>query len=274
MSDRTDMEWVMVTPSIAAEWLGKTDIQRRVKPHVVTNYATDMREGRWGEDVNAIAFDESGFLKNGQHRLLAVIGSGVTTGFWIRRGVDEQSVLRMDQGAPRTVGDQLTFKSISNANTVGAIARTVLRYYTLPDLVWGGSSAARVTKSMCVDEVLADDDQYQLACQIAGRAWSAARVNRSSFGAFVVIAWRDSSNTDLLESYTQGIETGADLSADDPRLAFRNYWGRPDLKSWGQGQSHLITCIKAWNKYVDEEPARIFKMPRREEIKAGMPKVR
>lgn len=38
--------------------------------------------------------------------------------------------------------------------------------------------------------------------------------------------------------------------------------------------AHLITSIRAWNKYVEDEPVRVFKTPRREEIRAGMPKVR
>ena len=54
---------------------------------VIKSYAEDMKAGLWQLNGEPIVFDEDGFLKDGQHRLAAILMSGVTIRTVVIRGV-------------------------------------------------------------------------------------------------------------------------------------------------------------------------------------------
>jgi hypothetical protein len=271
--DRQAPEWVEVTPEIAAEWLTKVGSQRSLSTPSVIQYATDMMNGRWGEDMMPLVFDVDGHLTNGQHRLSAVVQSGVTVGFWVRRDAPRESMRHMDTGRKRSTGDQLQVAGVANSKALAAAAKVVLCYEMLPDKVWSGSTTAVVTGAAVEDEVLTHCDSYAWALGEVrpARARSSA-MKLTPLSALAVLVMRYSSHAHLWNSFIQGIATGANLSDDDVRLTVRSYFMRPDLKRWGGQQSHLLTLVKAWDKYVEDEPVRMLKTPRREEL--PMPKVK
>lgn len=265
-------DWIEFTPAMAAEALTRTNIQRRLKRHVAAAYATDMREGRWGQDVNCIVFDVNGDLINGQHRLTAVIWSKCTIGFWVIRGLPVDDILRMDQGSPRTASDQLHILGATNTNCAAAAAGIVLRYELVPDRVWANSSCIDVTKSLIVDEVATSTEDYELAYS-ASRGMENAGVVRSVAMALHVLVNRRSPNAELWQPFAQGIGRGANLGPQDPRLAVRNYWVRRDrTRAWGGQQSNLLAMLQAWNKFVAGQPLKMLKHPRREQLPMPTPK--
>jgi len=91
-----------ISPEIAAEYL-KVNVKnyRKLQRSVIKRYAEDMKAGRWELNGEPIVFDNNGMLKNGQHRLAAIIMSGVTVEIAVVRGVDE-SVTAYDLNSVRT----------------------------------------------------------------------------------------------------------------------------------------------------------------------------
>ena len=259
------MEKITITPEVARDWLRFADVQRTLRKTRVARYAEDMRAGRWGEDITPVVFDTNGNLANGQHRLHAIAESGVAQTLWVLRGVSPAAIRQMDTGAPRNVGDQLKFAGIANYANVGAIARSVLRYDIYPDLVWTGN--ADVTNAQIVEEVSHFEGLYAEAAQ-AGEAVrrSLRRAPTAPYGALSVLVERDSSNSYLWDKWHTGVTTGANLAADDPRLALRSFYLRDDVRHWGKTQSRLLATIWAWNKYVQEEPMKLLRSPRRDEL--------
>lgn len=66
-----------VTPEQAREWLQSKRRNRTFSPKQVALYARMMREGAWVSRTNeAVAFDDSGQLVDGEHRLRAVLACG------------------------------------------------------------------------------------------------------------------------------------------------------------------------------------------------------
>lgn len=90
---------VEVTPKIAAQWLGKLfEGQRGVSRTHVEVLAAEMKAGVWMDTGSqGIVFDYYDRLIDGQHRLLAIIESGVTVTMSVVRGVDPQAYLHMDE---------------------------------------------------------------------------------------------------------------------------------------------------------------------------------
>ena len=99
-----------ITPVIAEEWKSRNiENNRRLKPHTVAKYAVDMRNGNWGLNPDAIAFDENGTLFNGQHRLDAIIKSGKTIDAFVvfNFPLVTKDFLHMDIGAKRSFRDMI-----------------------------------------------------------------------------------------------------------------------------------------------------------------------
>ena len=85
-----------------------TGNRKRRKGHVET-MAADMREGRWVDTHEPIAMSVDGNLIDGQHRLAAVVLSGIGQWFWVAVYHTRQTAidLPIDRGVQRTNADLL-----------------------------------------------------------------------------------------------------------------------------------------------------------------------
>lgn len=93
-----------ITPAIAREYLGKNFNNRALRQRRVAMYAEQMRYGNWSLTHNGIAFDETGNLLDGQHRLAAVIKANTTVKMMVARGVARTG--NIDNGLCRSTIDQ------------------------------------------------------------------------------------------------------------------------------------------------------------------------
>ncbi len=260
-----EMLRVRVTPDLAKEWLARAHVQRTLRKNRVQRYAEDMREGRWGEDIAPLVFDTEDNLANGQHRLNAVVESGVAQEFWVLTGVSPDAIGQMDTGAPRSISDQLRFAGVANYAAVGSSARAVLRYHLYPDAVWASSND--VSNSQIVAEVQRAEALYAEAAQEGDAVRRAVRRSPvAAYGALCVVVHEQSPNADMWDEWHRGVVTGARLAEDDARLALRAFYMREDVRHWGNTQSRLLASIWAWNKWVRDEPLRLLRNPRRDEL--------
>lgn len=98
-------EVVNVTPEMATEWLNHNTHNRPLRHGLVERYAAIMRAGGWKLVHQGIAFTAEGDIVDGQHRLFAVIESGMTIAFNVTRGVLAETQMVIDDHAKRTVRD-------------------------------------------------------------------------------------------------------------------------------------------------------------------------
>jgi hypothetical protein len=115
-----------ITPSLAAEMLNGNTRNRRLRRSLVLQYAKDMSAGRWLETHQGIAINCDGTILDGQHRLAAIVESGVTQRMLVARGVPASSQVAMDDHARRSCADALTLdKGEEVSPSVVAIAKAV-----------------------------------------------------------------------------------------------------------------------------------------------------
>ena len=84
--DRT--ERIDVTPEMAAAWLAKNPNRRPLDIYRAEEYARKMRAGEWTERdrrERPLIVAEDGTLLNGQHRLAAIVQTGLTVRMTVRR---------------------------------------------------------------------------------------------------------------------------------------------------------------------------------------------
>ena len=93
---------ILVTPELAEKFLEFNNPNNRiVSPSYVTKYAKLMKEGKWGYSL-PLVFSKQGMLIDGQHRLLAIMESGITVRAIVTIGVPEEMGLDIDRGRRRT----------------------------------------------------------------------------------------------------------------------------------------------------------------------------
>jgi hypothetical protein len=118
-----------ITPGMAADILRGNTRNRTLRKGLVELYAGEMKAGRWLETHQGIAINCDGTLLDGQHRLAAIVESGVSQRMVVTRGVPSASQIAMDDHAKRTAADSIGLdRGIHVDATTVAIARGVVRY--------------------------------------------------------------------------------------------------------------------------------------------------
>lgn len=118
----------LITPEIAKEYLTKVDPTLKNRPinkRYVDLYARDMKAGKWRITHQGIAFDKDGFLRDGQHRLNAIIKSNTPVIMVVSRGLEDNSYIGIDSGLKRNTKDILTLSGAYSDNTVIRSNKTI-----------------------------------------------------------------------------------------------------------------------------------------------------
>lgn len=94
-----------ITPDLAHQMLSRNEGNRRLRVWWVEAMASAMSRGEWLTTHQGVAFTAAGRLVDGQHRLAAVVKSGVSIEILVVRGLDETAFHVIDNGIKRTMAD-------------------------------------------------------------------------------------------------------------------------------------------------------------------------
>jgi len=93
---------VDITPDLAGKWLEGNTHNRPLTQAVAERFARDIQANRWRLTHQGIAFDKSGVLIDGQHRLWAVVLSGITVPMRVFFNEPLENMEAVDTGTIRT----------------------------------------------------------------------------------------------------------------------------------------------------------------------------
>ena len=129
MTDRPkseDNSWIEdITPEQAKAYLTKNRKNRPVQPATVDRFAEQMKAGQWLCTHQGIAFDEDGFLVDGQHRLHAIVKSGCTIRMRVTIDLPREAMAVLDTGMKRTQGQILHMRGQHYASFWAALCNSV-----------------------------------------------------------------------------------------------------------------------------------------------------
>jgi hypothetical protein len=96
-----------ITPHIAELYLKFNNNNRPLRKAHIKELASDIIGGNWQVTHQGIAFDTTGRLIDGQHRLHAIILAGVPIQISVTRGCSASSFSILDRGSSRSASDIL-----------------------------------------------------------------------------------------------------------------------------------------------------------------------
>lgn len=123
-----------ITPEIAMEYLSHNVHNRHIINKRVDEFVRRIQNGEFMLTHQGIAFRDDGVLRDGQHRLLAVVKSGIPVSMQVTRGLPDDAILAVDRGESRTVRDVITISGcctdddervIGNQRTISSITQMV-----------------------------------------------------------------------------------------------------------------------------------------------------
>jgi hypothetical protein len=115
---RTEVRFI--TPQLAELYLKKNVNNRDVNVRIVNYYADEMTRGQWKLTGQGISFDDNNNLLDGQHRLRAVIKSGISVQMLLIFGVDPSTFEVYDTGKIRSANDVFSIRGIPNNKNITA----------------------------------------------------------------------------------------------------------------------------------------------------------
>ncbi len=102
-------ETKIVTPAIAREWLAFNTANRPLRRMKVDEFHQLYERGEWKLTHQGIAFDSSGILKDGQHRLtfISELPDSESVPIQVTFGMADDTFGAIDRGAGRTPSDEM-----------------------------------------------------------------------------------------------------------------------------------------------------------------------
>ncbi len=245
---------VMVTPQMAQKWLVTGGKNRRISNPRIKEYADSMKAGKWVLNGEGILFDANGKLINGQHRLSAVVLSGLTMPLLIIRGIDDPNAFgTIDTGKKRTVSDVVGMEGIKHASTVSAIAKRLVAWDKQIDkskFALTTESYNRIAGYEILDYV--KENNHKIQPFIADMAGSMP-YKKCGAGSALIAALIICNNCDEVATmlFVEGLKTGANLLANSPiHLLRERLIDPPERRGLSWETEIMALTIKSWNKYL------------------------
>lgn len=216
------MNWKLenITPEKAEQMLKQNKVNRTLNRGTVLAYAEDIKNDRWDTNTTAcIALSNSGELKDGQHRLSAIIMANKPVMMWVCRGVGDNVVF--DCGRNRSLSD---YMRINHPNMDKKYTNfTVLSVVRALVIATRNNSQQRVTQHECEDfifEHIEDLDEFFRVIPL--RKIQKVSVTLVYLGMFM--AYKGGVPLDELKHFADVLFSGMSESAKDfPIIAYRNY---------------------------------------------------
>jgi hypothetical protein len=206
------VEWVDMTPEMAAKLLEGNKDNRPLDQGRVNAYARDIRAGAWRITGDAVKLTNVGEIVDGQHRLWAVVEAGLTVRLLLVRGIDKAARVAIDRHRPRRDAEDL--RALHGVETDPKRAVAIVKQ--LDVLV------AKRTRYLTFEEVMQSWCAFEAEVVWAIGATSSAKHLRYTPVA-AALAFARRASPEAIAAFTEKLRTGANLAEGDPALALRAY---------------------------------------------------
>lgn len=241
-----------IGPEQAQFYLRKNVNNRPLSRFQVVKYATIMEQGRWQLNGEAIIIAGDGTLLDGQHRLAAIIMSGMTVECLVVEGLPREVFATLGTGAKRNTGDIAAMLGCKNATWV---AMTLSILYRLEVGLIDQTVSAPNDK---IEELL---QRYPEVEKVVADAGASAIRKFFSIGLFAgFYIWLTLKHPKEAEEFFGQLKSGVGLISGSPVLLFRERMlGIKRGKVKLQYREAVALLIKAWNAYLTGKWPKVLK---------------
>jgi hypothetical protein len=156
----------LITPEMAKNYLEKNLSNRPIRPYHVQMFIQRLEARDFSLTHQGIALAEDGSLLDGQHRLSAIVQSGISAEMTVTEGLSAKSFQDMDCGIPRRLSDRIIIddqdqkrnnRMVSTCQAIVLISSSVksqnMNKVPSSESVWRAYNLYQASLEAIVDEV-------------------------------------------------------------------------------------------------------------------------
>ena len=242
-----------ITPAIAAKLLENNPKNRQLNTVHVARLAKEIKEGRWkvnGDMIRLTGFNGKGSIIDGQHRLSAVIKSGISIQSWVMGGLPEDVFNTIDSGRLRSKGDTLFCDGEKSAKKIAA-ALVIIDQYKNKRFGFGQQYSNTQVQELLR---LYPEVRYCLTTQ------RTAVLPPSIFHACIYLF--SMKDQELAQNFSTAIVTGIGLKSKDPFYVLRELLLKNRVGAGRFTKSNILAlCILAWNFARENKKISVLRLP-------------
>lgn len=264
-----NIELIEVTPQMAKEWLATNAKNNRdLSKITVKRYATDMVKGKWLLTGEAVKFDRTGRLIDGQHRLQALIESKVPkVNMFVVRGLDAETMAVLDTGRSRSAGDALKIGGHNgSSNEKAALARRIIAYNGGQSKVFDQKKIRLAGTPITNREILdyVNENDLEEHVRFAHRARYHSVTQLLNVGEWAFLHWLFSQrNPADATAFLEKLATLEDVKNNSPIRTLFDKMTKSSIKL--DGKMKLAAAAQAWNAYRQGDDLKKIHVGRAEE---------
>ena len=236
-----------ITPALAAQLMEHMLNPRSIRQVALNQRKADLADGNWSMEAGSILFDRYGWLRDGQHRLTAVVATGVTIVANVVLGASETAVQATDTGSKRSWSDQLKGRGVHNAITMQAGVTLSWKWdHDLNGMGMYTSPTVAQLNAWFADHPFCEEHAVE-----AMRWKRALKAGRPGV-FFALIARMNTIDAVAARAWGDAMELGANLDPNDPIKKVRDRTMTSASRP-GQVSDRVIelgVMVKAWNLWV------------------------
>ena len=246
-----------IPPETARRWLELNLNNRTLSDAWVRDLARMMKAGLWRQNAEAIKFSVSGKLIDGQHRLAAVVMSGVTIQALVARGLEEDAALSDDRKI-RTIADVF---QLQLQNHTRIYARAIQAIFKVRNLMRGTSTSQRLSAPEALEFYSSNERSLTRSMEFVGFGEKVI-VSRE-----MLVAWHflfsASKNAQAADDFISQLKTGLNLSDQSPIWLLRKQIIEDVMAT--RKMRHIYKCaitIKAFNAFASKTTVKNLRWTR------------
>jgi hypothetical protein len=232
----------MVGPTAAQMLLESMGINRRLDPHTVTRYCHDMSAGNWLFTGAPIKIDTNGQLRDGQHRLSAIIKTGISVPLLVVEGLSPDAFSADDQGRKRSPGEVLTLRGYQAGSTLAAACHMTWQF-------WKRAPGAASVSPSIAQRLIVLARLPSLETSVL-RTRKIDRVGPGSVFASLHCIAHLAGHGERADRFIDDVTSGAELSRRSPELALRERLldEKKNMKrAMLNNQQRMQLIVRGWN---------------------------
>jgi len=236
-------EHVLVTPTMAAEFLKRNRGNRPISRRRVKAFAKLISSGAFGHTHQGMALDEVGDLLDGQHRLAAILETGISVWMVVARNVPRATFTQIDAGGTRSGGQTLAAMQVTNYSAKSSMIRIAILLEE-SGLNLAGTPSNEEIKAYLQANANAVNDVY------------AAKVKSTPMAIYGAFLYAYQCFPAKMQEFLTPFKTGAGLTTTSPLLKFRNYvTTRPKSELGHNQRKDVAITLGAIQSFIKGEKA-------------------
>lgn len=249
----------MITPEDAARWLKCNHNNRPVRRNHVEFLAREIRDGHWQINGQGIVISRDEEVLDGQHRLMAIIESGIPIRTLVIYGIDKAAFKTIDTGAVRTGSDALALWYPDAAKNITKAVGAAVPWCSRLEMGFYGNKS-RVSNTETLAYVAAHPSMWRCAEVLAGLPRDSRPVSLGmGTAAYEMFQRKD---VDEADRFMYAFFTGENLSLSSPEYVLRALLQKDAQRlSSYPGEIKMKMIVKAWNwrrRGRDEAPRQVI----------------